>query len=252
MGEYERNAYRRVIQHLIRSNRTAAEPFVTPVPASVPGYYEIIKTPMDLSTIRSKLDSNAYTSRGEFESDFLLMVLNAYSFNHPENFVHKYAVELEGSFRELMLKALRDLNEHLVSERLRFIDEQREDRRRRRLQLKRQASSFSRQASASPGDIERKLEALERQLTHKRSTNYAASSDASVGLSETDKLQLVAWLELIPVVHFAALRTLLAGEPAVVFGDDDDALELDIERLRPAKQLALFNFVHSAMSGTTT
>lgn len=263
LGEYERNAYRRLIQHLIRSNKTAADPFLVPVPTTVPGYHEIIKQPMDLSTIRNKLDSNAYSSRGEFEADFLLMVLNAYTYNHPENFVHKYAVELESSFRELMQRALRDLNEHLVEERKRQIAEQREERRRRRLQLKRQASSFTRRslmgAEAPLESVEKKLEALERQLAYNKQRRmsqienggvHGASASSSIGsasLSEQDKFQLVRWLEYIPASHLGGLRNLLAGEVAASFAEDD-SLELDLERLQPAKQRALYAFVKSAMT----
>ena len=254
LGDFERNAYRRVIQFLIRCNKTAAEPFVMPVPANLPGYHELIKLPMDLSTIRHKLDSNAYSSRGDFEADFLLMVLNAYTFNHPDNFVHKYAVELEASFRDLMQKAIRDINDHLVQERQRSIDDQLEERRKRRMQLRRQASSFSRRSmlenlSSSPLDVDRKLQALEQQLTYKRSTNYAPPIDASVVLSEADKLQLITWLEAIPAVHFAGIRTILDGDDAASCGQDDDSLELDLERLTPATQRALVSFVHAAIQG---
>jgi hypothetical protein len=248
LGEYERNAYRRLIQHLIRSNKSAAEPFLVPVPASVPGYYEMIKQPMDLSTIRNKLDSNAYSSRGEFESDFLLMVLNAYTYNHPDNFVHKFAVELESSFRDLMQRALRDLNEHLVEERKIQIAEQREERKRRRLQLRRQASSFTRRSliGAEPplDSVEKKLEALERQLnSQSRPVAKLINNSSSISLSEQQKLQLVRWLEYIPAgPHLAEIRRLLAGEAAASFAEDD-SLELDLERLHPNKQQALYALV---------
>lgn len=41
--------------------------------ADAPDYYEIIKRPMDLKTIRSKIRDGSISSIDEFERDLLLM-----------------------------------------------------------------------------------------------------------------------------------------------------------------------------------
>ena len=45
-------------------------PFLLPVDQNiVPGYYEAIKKPIDLSTIKKKLDSESYADAEDFEKD---------------------------------------------------------------------------------------------------------------------------------------------------------------------------------------
>ncbi|RKP22227.1 Bromodomain-containing protein, partial [Syncephalis pseudoplumigaleata] len=61
-------------------------PFLEPVDwvaMKLPDYPTIIKHPMDISTIRKKLDEGAYASASEFEADVRLMFDNCYRYN-PE------------------------------------------------------------------------------------------------------------------------------------------------------------------------
>eukprot|EP01119_Soliformovum_irregulare_P015805 TRINITY_DN4508_c0_g1_i1.p1 TRINITY_DN4508_c0_g1~~TRINITY_DN4508_c0_g1_i1.p1 ORF type:complete len:1471 (+),score=537.36 TRINITY_DN4508_c0_g1_i1:58-4470(+) len=65
-----------------------AHPFLNPVPLGnkiAPRYYDIIKNPMDLSTIREKIRTFAYASRTDFLDDMKLMVNNCYSYNADRN-----------------------------------------------------------------------------------------------------------------------------------------------------------------------
>jgi transcription initiation factor TFIID subunit 2 len=64
---------------------------------------------MDLSTVRSKLDTGQYTSRAEFEADFRLMISNAKQYTpNPKVFAHEQAVALEKFFNSGET-ALRDI-----------------------------------------------------------------------------------------------------------------------------------------------
>ncbi|KZZ86806.1 Bromodomain protein [Ascosphaera apis ARSEF 7405] len=54
---------------------------VDPVALNIPNYHSIIKKPMDLSTISSKLKANIYENAKEFEADVRLMFKNCYKFN---------------------------------------------------------------------------------------------------------------------------------------------------------------------------
>lgn len=57
--------------------------FAQPVdPAEVPDYYDIIKNPMDLSTMFSKVQS--YKTPEEFVNDFRLIYANAMEYNPPD------------------------------------------------------------------------------------------------------------------------------------------------------------------------
>lgn len=46
-------------------------------------YFTIIKNPMDMGTIKKRLESNFYTSAKDCISDFNLMFTNCYVYNKP-------------------------------------------------------------------------------------------------------------------------------------------------------------------------
>ncbi len=56
---------------------------------------KVITSPMDLGTVRRKVDRGGYTSFGALLSDMRLVAKNAIAFNHnPSDPAHKAAVEL--------------------------------------------------------------------------------------------------------------------------------------------------------------
>ncbi|XP_029159806.1 bromodomain-containing protein 3-like [Nylanderia fulva] len=84
-----------------------ASPFLEPVDPEklgIPDYFEKIEHPMDLSTIKKKLDSEEYSTPDDFERDMKLMFDNCYTYNSKGSYVHKMGVELEKIFRDLFSK----------------------------------------------------------------------------------------------------------------------------------------------------
>lgn len=68
---------------------------VDPIKQGIPQYYDIIKKPMDLGTIKSKLKNNQYLSVQQFDDDVRLMFNNCYKFNPPDTYVYNEAKQLE-------------------------------------------------------------------------------------------------------------------------------------------------------------
>lgn len=56
---------------------------VDPVALSIPDYFDIVKEPMDLSTVERKLKEGEYANRELFEADVHLIWQNALTYNHP-------------------------------------------------------------------------------------------------------------------------------------------------------------------------
>jgi hypothetical protein len=56
---------------------------VDPIALGIPQYSEIIKNPMDLSTIERKLNNGQYKGPDGFRADIELMLENCFTFNHP-------------------------------------------------------------------------------------------------------------------------------------------------------------------------
>ncbi|XP_032551994.1 bromodomain testis-specific protein isoform X2 [Chiroxiphia lanceolata] len=78
-------------------------PFHQPVDAAalnLPDYYSIIKKPMDLGTIKKRLEHNYYTKAAECIEDFKTMFLNCYMYNKPGDDIVFMAEELEKVFMQ--------------------------------------------------------------------------------------------------------------------------------------------------------
>jgi transcription initiation factor TFIID subunit 2 len=63
-------------------------------------YFDIIKEPMDLSTIGAKLEAGMYKDRFAFQSDFHLMISNAKLYNAAGSYAHNEAIALETFFEK--------------------------------------------------------------------------------------------------------------------------------------------------------
>uniref|UniRef100_A0A8C5WD38 RING-type E3 ubiquitin transferase n=1 Tax=Leptobrachium leishanense TaxID=445787 RepID=A0A8C5WD38_9ANUR len=85
--------------------------FQEPVPLTVPDYYRIITSPMDLSAIKRKLQlhsSPSYTRPEEFVSDIRLIFKNCMEFNEPDSEVAKAGIKLEEYFDDLLANIYSD------------------------------------------------------------------------------------------------------------------------------------------------
>jgi len=71
---------------------------VDPVKLNIPDYFSIIKYPMDLGTVKDKLERNCYSSTHQFAADVRLTFSNATTYNPPLNYVHMMAKDLNNIF----------------------------------------------------------------------------------------------------------------------------------------------------------
>jgi bromodomain-containing factor 1 len=71
---------------------------VDPVALNIPSYFNIIRKPMDISTMENKLKSGSYANAKDFESDFRLMLANCFKFNPPEELTYGLGKEMEQLF----------------------------------------------------------------------------------------------------------------------------------------------------------
>ncbi|KAL8654569.1 MAG: hypothetical protein Q9226_003385 [Calogaya cf. arnoldii] len=80
-------------------------PFATPVDPvalNIPDYHSIIKKPMDLRTVREKLENAQYENAKEFEQDVKLIFANCRKYNGPEHPIRATANEVESLFNREM------------------------------------------------------------------------------------------------------------------------------------------------------
>lgn len=97
-----------ILKELLSKKHYAyAWPFHTPVDAQalqLHDYHDIIKYPMDLSTIKKKMDSRQYADAQAFAADVRLIFSNCYKYNHPSHDVVAKARKLQGIFEQRFAK----------------------------------------------------------------------------------------------------------------------------------------------------
>jgi len=89
-----------VLRELLK-NQTITWPFIEPVDPvkfAIPDYFDIIKTPMDLSTVKRKLYSGLYTIDEQFEADVRLIISNCYTYNLPNSAIVSLCQDFENLF----------------------------------------------------------------------------------------------------------------------------------------------------------
>lgn len=77
---------------------------VDPVALNIPSYHKIVKKPMDLATMTTKLHAGDYTSIKDFDRDFDLIIKNCKLFNGEGHVVYEQAKRLQGLYRTEMLR----------------------------------------------------------------------------------------------------------------------------------------------------
>ncbi|XP_024134207.1 bromodomain testis-specific protein isoform X2 [Oryzias melastigma] len=118
LTEQLRNCNNILKEMLSKRHCAYAWPFYTPVDAIALGlhdYHEIIKHPMDLSTIKKKMDHQGYTNATEFAADVRLMFSNCYRYNPPSHGVVYMARKLQEVFEARYTKISQEPEGYVAS-----------------------------------------------------------------------------------------------------------------------------------------
>ncbi len=75
---------------------------VDPIKFDIDDYFDVIKEPMDFTTVKKKLSHNVYNSVQEFIRDMNLVFDNCVHYNGVENPIAKHAIEIKTGFEESM------------------------------------------------------------------------------------------------------------------------------------------------------
>ena len=92
-----------IMHHLLSDmqNHASSWAFLNPVNKDeVPDYYDVIKEPMDLSTMEQRLESNSYDNLQSFINDANKIFVNCRSYNGESSSYTKNANRLEKYLKE--------------------------------------------------------------------------------------------------------------------------------------------------------
>ncbi|XP_055604786.1 homeotic protein female sterile-like [Uranotaenia lowii] len=158
-----------------------AWPFYKPVDAELLGlhdYHDIIKKPMDLGTVKRKMDNREYKSANEFAADVRLIFTNCYKYNPPDHDVVAMGRKLQDVF-EMRLANIPDEPVNNVTPN----------------QSKESDSSSSSDSNASEDDSDsdeecnQKLKLLEKQLFEMQERMRKLAEEASLKKKAKKKLK---------------------------------------------------------------
>ncbi|KAL5013533.1 hypothetical protein ScPMuIL_007803 [Solemya velum] len=77
-------------------DRNISEPFqLLPPKSSYPEYYRVIRDPIDLKMIATRIQDGAYRTLDDLDRDLSLMVKNAKIFNEPKSLIYKDALTIK-------------------------------------------------------------------------------------------------------------------------------------------------------------
>lgn len=110
---HNRSPLQRLLDYAIQQleDKDEMQVFAWPVTDQIaPGYSKVIKTPMDFSTMRQKINENAYPNYDTFVEDFKTMCNNAMTYNRPDTMYYKSAKRLlHSGLKFLSVEKIRQL-----------------------------------------------------------------------------------------------------------------------------------------------
>ena len=112
MNQYQREYCSKVLNEMIKN--AAFQPFVDPIDDNViPGYTDVIQTPMCLKTVREMLNSRKINTVEDFKSNVNLIWKNCVKFNKGTEYVY-FARICHDVFKRKMSKLTENENERLI------------------------------------------------------------------------------------------------------------------------------------------
>ena len=77
---------------------------VDPIELNIPNYFDIIKKPMDFSTVKKKLNNYSYTNLKEYCDDMDLIFNNCILYNGINSYVGEMCLRVKNEYKNLFVK----------------------------------------------------------------------------------------------------------------------------------------------------
>ncbi|KAH8100556.1 hypothetical protein BXZ70DRAFT_892966, partial [Cristinia sonorae] len=249
-----------------KTHYSIAHPFYEPVDwvrLEIPSYPKIIKKPMDLSTMRKKLDAGEYVSADKFHDDFKLMIRNCFTFNPSGTPVNLAGQELQRLFDEkwknlpplVALDPSDDEDEELEEEddeharttpsgmiadmetqienmnrNLEFLKKSKLKEKKKEKKEKKEKPVASTSKKSAPKPPSTKKKSKKQPISDDDVLSFEQKKDLSDTISKLDGTKLE---RVIQIIH--------EGVPEI--RDSTEEIELEIDLLPSAVLTKLYNFV---------
>ncbi|KAG7099447.1 hypothetical protein E1B28_001298 [Marasmius oreades] len=244
-----------------KQHASIAAPFYEPVDwvkLEIPSYPKVIKKPMDMNTMRKKLEQHEYSNAQKFYNDFKLMIRNCFDFNPAGTPVNQAGQELQRLFDEKW-KGLPPLPTHAASEDEEEEEEEtsQDERDRAIAMMEQQIETINRNISALKGKTKEKKKEKKKEKPPIASTSKAAPKPPKASSSKKKAKKAIAdddvlsfeqkkdLSEAIATLEGTKLEKVIQiiheGVPEI--RDSTEEIELEIDTLPAPVLTKLYNFV---------
>ncbi|RVE65535.1 hypothetical protein OJAV_G00117860 [Oryzias javanicus] len=265
-----------ILKEMLSKKHSAyAWPFYKPVDAEALGlhdYHDIVKYPMDLSTVKKKLDAGDYQDAQQFSADVRLIFSNCYKYNPPQHAIVEMARKLQGVFEQRFAK-LPEEHAGLVASAEKSaafcvvngngsssLDKaEAADERAARLaelesvhqQLLNLSQTPFNKPKMSREKDNREPETQQRMTTtlrqsYKRSKDQD-SDDESLLMTYDEKHQLSLDINRLPGVELGHVVQIIQTREPSMCSSNPDEIEIDFEVLKPSTLRELERYVRSCL-----
>lgn len=202
---------------------------VDAVALNIPNYFNVIKQPMDLGTVKDKLTAGEYADGEMFGEDVRLVWKNAIKFNPKTTFVHQTAVEYSKLFEKKF-------------EKIPKTNAPRPTKPKRKRTTDGEAKKTPRPGSSDPTltpavvqhmeAMQKKLEAMQKQMQSMSKTGQQKLKQDKTPLTRREKEVLKTDIFKLPPSKLGPVVEMCSrNQPAGGTGGDDDEIEIDIDSL---------------------
>ncbi|EZA59817.1 Bromodomain testis-specific protein [Ooceraea biroi] len=255
-----------------KKHSSYAWPFYKPVDAELLGlhdYHEIIKKPMDLGTVKSKMDNRQYKTAQEFASDVRLIFTNCYKYNPPDHDVVSMARKLQDIF-EMRYAKIPDepMGSSMVAmkcssgsgsasssggESSSDSDDSVEERTQKLLALQQELKAMQEQMrklveeSGKKKSKKKKLDKPKSKPQPPPITFDSEDEDNAKPMSYDEKRQLSLDINKLPGDKLGRVVHIIQSREPSLRDSNPDEIEIDFETLKPSTLRELESYVASCL-----
>ncbi|XP_063129105.1 bromodomain testis-specific protein isoform X9 [Rattus norvegicus] len=221
---------------LAKKHLPYAWPFYNPVDVDALGlhnYYDIVKNPMDLGTIKGKMDKQEYKDACEFAADVRLMFMNCYKYNPPDHEVVTMA-------RMLQLNAVHQQLQVLSQVPLRKLKKKNEKSKRA---PKRKKVNRDENPKKKAKQMKQKEKAKSNQPKKKKPLLKLEEEDNAKPMNYDEKRQLSLDINKLPGDKLGRIVHIIQSREPSLRNSNPDEIEIDFETLKASTLRELEKYV---------
>ncbi|ELW72633.1 Bromodomain testis-specific protein [Tupaia chinensis] len=228
---------------LAKKHLSYAWPFYNPVDVNALGlhnYYDIVKNPMDLGTIKRKMDNQEYKDAYEFAADVRLMFMNCYKYNPPDH-------EVVSMARMLQLKAVHQQLQVLSQVPFRKLKKKNEKSKREKKKAKVTNRDDNPRKKAKQMKLKEKPQSNQPKKRKQQVFALKSDEDNAKPMNYDEKRKLSLDINKLPGDKLGRVVHIIQSREPSLRNSNPDEIEIDFETLKASTLRELEKYVAACL-----